>query len=380
MNLINRDFDLINMCHDLELLHSFPKFPVFMGCTFEDESADLLADMNWFISKSSGLIQLNPLIPLDVLYKDEHGSGCIGAIWSQHHHDFAEFVGKFSPANILEIGGGHGILSREYKKIRRASWLILEPNPEPAEGVDARYIKGFFDEKFSLDEPIDAIVHSHVFEHIYYPDEFIKNLGKFLPTGKRLIFSIPNMKVMLDKKYNNCLNFEHTIFLTEPYVEHLLEKYGFKLVEKKYFLDDHSIFYCYQKIDSYSLEDLPTNLYQTNKEIFLNYVGYYKSLVKNINLKLDSVDKQVKIFIFGAHIFTQYLIEFGLNISNISGVLDNDKNKQGKRLYGTKLKVFSPEVLKDCDLPFVILKAGVYNSEIKDQILRQINQNTSFIE
>ncbi|QWD76405.1 class I SAM-dependent methyltransferase [Polynucleobacter sp. MWH-UH24A] len=380
MNLINRDFDPITMQHDLELLHSFPNFPVFMGCSSKDESSDLMADMNWFISKSSGLIQLNPLIPANVLYKNQHGSGCVGAIWLQHHQAFAEFVEKFSPNNILEIGGGHGILSREFKKIPHASWVILEPNPDPAEGVDARYIKGFFDENFSLEDPVDAIVHSHVFEHIYYPDQFIKNLGKFLTTGKRLIFSIPNMKVMLNRKYNNCLNFEHTIFLTEPYVEYLLGKYGFELVEKKYFLDDHSIFYSYQKIDSFILKALPPNLYQINKEIFLNYITHYKNLVDTINSKLDLVGKRKEIFIFGAHIFTQYLIEFGLNVSKITGILDNDKNKQGKRLYGTKLMVFSPEVLKNFDLPFVILKAGAYSSEIKDQILKQINHNTLFLE
>ena len=48
------------------------------------------------------------------------------------------------------------------------------------------------------------------------------------------------------------------------------------------------------------------------------------------------------------------------------------------RLYGSNLKVKSPEILKKYKNPVVILKAGIYN-EIKKQILNQINKKTKFI-
>ena len=83
---------------------------------------------------------------------------------------------------------------------------------------------------------------------------------------------------------------------------------------------------------------------------------------------------------FGAHVFAQYLIEFGLDLNNIVCLLDNDKNKQGKRLYGTSLRVDSPKILKDIESPVVILKAGVYNKEIKDDIIKNINPNVTFWE
>ena len=47
-----------------------------MGCTYNSESNDVRADMTWMISKSSGLIQLESLIPLEVLYQESHGAGC----------------------------------------------------------------------------------------------------------------------------------------------------------------------------------------------------------------------------------------------------------------------------------------------------------------
>ena len=74
------------------------------------------------------------------------------------------------------------------------------------------------------------------------------------------------------------------------------------------------------------------------------------------------------------------MIEFGLDISRIICLLDNDTNKQGKRLYGTNMMVESPKVLADVKKPIVILKAGVYSQEVSDDILCNINPDTVFWE
>ena len=53
-------------------------------------------DMNWKISKSSGTIQLNPLMPPSVVYPKNHqNSGSIGNLWLLHHKSFANFIKKF---------------------------------------------------------------------------------------------------------------------------------------------------------------------------------------------------------------------------------------------------------------------------------------------
>ena len=78
------------------------------------------------------------------------------------------------------------------------------------------------------------------------------------------------MEVMLERMYTNCLNFEHTVFLTEPYIEYLLGINGFKIVEKKYFLDDHSIFYSTERIERPLELKLDESLYNHNKKLLLN--------------------------------------------------------------------------------------------------------------
>jgi predicted small secreted protein len=145
------------------------------------------------------------------------------------------------------------------------------------------------------------------------------------------------------------------------------------LIETNYFKDDHSVFFCAKKVrDSIEEVDIPKEFYSKNKKIFEEYITYHKGLVKELN-KLEG-----NVYLFGAHIFSQYLLQFGLDDNKIVNILDNDPNKQGKRLYGTNLIVKSPEVLKDEKEGTVILKAGIYNSEIEEQIIK-INSNIKFI-
>jgi hypothetical protein len=295
-----------------------------------------------------------------------------------HHQAFAEFLSKFQPQSILELGGAHGILSMEYKAFDIVPWTILEPNPAPIEGCDAHFIKGFFNNQFSTTENFQTVVHSHVFEHIYEPDQFMGHLADFVSEGNNLVFSLPNIQVMLERKYTNGLNFEHTVFLTEPYIEYLLAKHGFRLLAKKYFMDDHSIFYATVRDTSIEPAELPLGLYEKNRQLYLDYVQYHKSLIVELNAVVNSTEQPV--YLFGAHVFSQYLIEFGLETDKIVCLLDNDPGKQGKRLYGSNLVVQSPKILKGVRRPLVILKAGVYNTEIKEAILGDINDNVTFIE
>ena len=206
MKLLERNLDLVTGSSNMEDLHSMQNFPVFMGCVDHPESDDIVAELTWQISKDSGFIQLKKLIPLDILYQAQH-SGAVGEIWKKHHRQFSNFLNKSNPSSVLELGGAHGILSKEYKEYGEIPWTILEPNPAPIDGCDAKFIKGFFDDKFSYEEYFDTVVHSHVFEHIYEPNQFMHHLASFMDEGKKLVFSVTNLQAMLERNYTNCINF-----------------------------------------------------------------------------------------------------------------------------------------------------------------------------
>lgn len=377
MNYIQRDFCILTGKKDLEPLYTFHNFPVYMGCTEQSAEQDVFADMTWHISKGTGCIQLNPLLPLEVLYATPHQAGQVGTLWMEHHTAFASFVSKISPSSVLEIGGGHGILPTLYHKYKAIPWTILEPNPQPVEGCPARFVKGFLDAQYTPDRQYDSIVHSHFLEHIYEPDKMIAHMASALPSGAHLIFSMPNMDVMLQRKYTNCINFEHTVYLTEPYIEYLLAKNSLAIVQKEYFKEDHSIFYAARAVPKAAPIRLDTQ-YLRNKKNYSAYITHHENMVQELNQKIQT--SFVPVFLFGAHVFSQYLLAFGLNDGKIIKILDNDPQKQGKRLYGTKLMVDSPKCLAELPGAMVILKAGVYNNEIRNDIVNNINKHVVFFE
>jgi len=374
MNSIFRNNDLITGNEDLILIQSLPKFPVFLGCVDHDSAQDKFFDMNFYISRSSGMIQLNPMLPLDVVYKDDHSQGSVGSAWSQHHIKFAEFIHRHSPRSVFEIGGAHGMLCRAYSQIATVDWTIIEPNPVASADTPAKIIKGWFTDATSVPSGIDMIVHSHVLEHMYDPTDFFRNLSTLAP-GVKTCFSVPNIKLHIEKKYTNAIQFEHTYSCIKEYIEYWLQRFGFNLIDQEYY-GEHSVFYSAIRTDRAEQDTPVPDLYHDNKKLMTDFFEYHRSRAITLNAELQ---KQ-SAYLFGAHVFSQYQLAFGLDASKIICLLDNSPQKQNRRLYGTDLFVSSPKVLKDQINPVVILHAGQYSEEIKKDIIDNINPTTIFLE
>lgn len=345
---INRDYCVLDGS-ELEHLYTLNDFPIKMGKT---SNADLYFDMEFGVS-SCGLVELKKLISPDILYKDYHNPGLIGKLWESHHKDFSNFISCNQSDKILEIGGSSGSLSKYFK---RYDWSIIDPDENIS--LPINHIKGFFETYDFGDIKFDHIIHSHTLEHVYDPKKFLTTIRNLLVDDGKMYISIPNMKFWLDNFFSNTLHFEHTYYIDFRVLENLLELSGFSITA--YQISNHSIFAeCCKSEISYNIKD-----FSYVKEIFMNYINKLSLDIKRMN----DIIKNESIFIFGANIFTQILINLGLNSQNILGVIDNDTSKQDNFLYGTSLIIKSPEILKHYHKPILILMAGSYSKEIRDQI------------
>jgi SAM-dependent methyltransferase len=300
-----------------------------------------------------------------------------GDTWNRYNHAFADYVIEKKTGNIIEIGGGSGKIAKIIlNKASNINYTVIEPNPLFEETDNLKVIESFFSKEFKnrFDEN-NTVIFSQVYEHVYDPEEFLTEISEFLPIGGKLVFAYPNLEHWFQNKFTNAINFEHTMLMTDYFVDYFLAKAGFKIVEK-FEYEKHSHFYTVEKVDT-PVEFILDNKYDHYKNMFNDYISYHKDLVTQINKSIDETTSDV--FLFGGHIFSQYLIAFGLNTSRIKFILDNSPLKQEKRLYGTDLIVKSPKVLSEYTNPIVILKAGLYNEEIKNDILNNINSNTTFI-
>jgi len=375
MKYILRDKSVITGKKDLEHLYTFKNFPVFIGSTDQNQEKDLFADLSLSICKGTGVIQLDKVLPLDVVYSGYH-SEAIGGIWEEHRTAFLDFISGYKFDKVLEIGGGNGSTAKQYLKKRKGvRWTIVEPNPVKVKEKNIKVVPKMFGKDFVLEEEIDVLVHSHVFEHLYEPREFLGTISKILQEGQLHLFSVPNLHAYMRNKFTNCLNFEHTVFLTEYFIDYLLSLYGLEIIDKRYF-HEHSIFYATKKTSKPTTFKFESK-YAAYKKLFMDYLGYNIGVINGFNEKVKTFKGDV--FLFGAHIFSQYLLNQGLKSNKIVAILDNSEIKRGRRLYGTKFIIDSPEAIKGIKSVAVILKAGAYQDEVRRQ-LKSINPSVILFE
>ncbi len=366
MKIIKRSHSIINPDEILTPVETIAHFPITANSVESLRwDSDLYHDMKWGISES-GHIELMELIDPNLIYKNYHNPGTIGKTWQHHHESFYEFIKKDHYNDVLEIGGSNGRLVDNFcLHSTKFNWSIIEPSPQSSH-TDRRVelIEGYF-EQHKFEKQYDTIVHSHVFEHIYEPRLFLSKVHSLLkPNGLHYI-SIPNMKYWLDQGFTNTLFFEHTFYVDDLVIEYLLQEIGFEIVEK--IITNHSIFVKSKKTKS-TIKEFD---FSYIKELFTKFIITTKKDTNDLSKKLQNK----KFYLFGGHIFSQMLLNLGLDQNDVVCILDNDPTKHYKRLYGTSCLIKPVSVLYEEKNPIVVLRGGAYSHEIKKSILN-VNPNT----
>ena len=320
-------------------------------------------------------IQLDKLVPLPILYSDSHNYNSVGQVWDKYFATFVSLIENIIiDKNILEIGDPSGKIANRCENFNK--WFIVEPNKNTTVHFNANieFIEKFFDETFQTDHKIDIIIHSHLLEHIYDPNIFLKKCYEMLTYGGEMIFGVPNMEHICQKEIAPCLGifFEHTIFLNVENISWLLNRQGFQIINCVDY-ESHSILFHVKKVSHFSV--LPISISNYN-QLFFTTLNKYKTIVNYCNNFIEK-NPNKPVYIFGASYNTQFLLSLGVNVHKIDGILDNCKDKHQCFLYGYNLQIFPPEIVKNIDC-IIILKNGYYSNEIQSQLL-SINSNITIL-
>jgi SAM-dependent methyltransferase len=373
--LLDRPRCVLTGAADLEPVCELKRFPVHMGCVDQAPADDLFADMRWMQSASSGSLQLDPLVPLELVYLGAHNA-TIGGTWHAHHEAFARFLRAAEPRAVLEFGGADGYLATTVAEtVPGLDWTIIDPNPTVEERPGLRVRRGLVEPGLALPDDVDVIVHSHFIEHVYEPRLLLASIVEGARPGTRMIFSAPSMLDQLRQGYANALNFEHTVFLRHEYVAYLLEATGFELLRTERFRD-HSIFFDAVVRGAPDVAPEIPDVAAENRKLLTAFVDSMAADARDLAARAQAWPGPV--YLFGAHVFAQFLLNAGLPEAGLAGVLDNNPAKHGRRLYGTGLLVDPPSVLAGGRDIAVILRAAHYNEEIRRQIHTEINGDVEF--
>ena len=333
----------------METLLKLPNFPSSV-CTQLGElnDSEIMIDAS-IVEDDHGFIKFLPYIDPKQIYISQHNSS-IGKTWEEHNDEFAKFINLTEQNKIIDIGGGSGNIYKSFLRLNAlVDWTIIDLNP-PSEYENLKIIKGLF--KPEMINSGDVVVTSHFVEHLFDLNDFLIKLHKRKPSLH--IFSLPNFSSYAKNHYCSTIMFEHPNYLAESCLEYILEVTGWEIIDKKYF-KDHSIFFKTKPVEP----KITPPKFNIKGEVieFINYIKERVNQVKNYD----------KFYVFGAHFPLYYLLSLGINENQILAVIDNDVNKQNRRMYGTNLKVISPNEVPAGSKIF--LEMGPYNKEIKEKFL-----------
>lgn len=345
-----------------------------MGVSSVNQSQDLYLDQIWVLCTDCKTLQLGELVPLSVLYSNNHHTEVVGETWARHHFAFSEFINLSAGDRICEIGSAHDYLaSLILNKNSNVQYLSVEPDPT---NMDPRvnHIKDFAENHLTEIAECNVIIHSHVLEHVYNPRSFLTHLASAMRENGRMYVSFPNIPELLAQFGVNGLNFEHTYFLSQRIFLKLINDAGLAITKTEKF-ENHSYFYELTK--SKEINNGEVEVLNQEYEAFNRLWDGLQKFVDSTLLELRA--SSAPTYIFGAHIFSQALLSIGLNKINVKGILDNSSAKQGQRLYGSDALTYAPDAIKDLPEVNVVLRVSHYQNEIKRQ-LQSLNPRVKIFE
>lgn len=272
---------------------------------------------------------------------------------------------------IIEIGGGKGLLA---DKIIDSTIGTI-----PYYIVDSCYIGNTYkriviphfieDCHTSLPSTPNTLILSHVFEHFYDPVAVLKSLIK--PNIKYIYVCHPDFDSYISKQpYTmNVLHIEHTFLIDNEGVKKIMNTFNFKL-SKETLHANYCVMWEFVRTDTTPkalllLHDLHINT--ISHQCIPRYLSYISSVVNKVNHILNSEKYQdYKKYIWPCSIHTVTLLHYGVHVDMLDGMLDNSKDKIGRKIYGYNLPClsFATMTSQNKENCVIFLNGGCFNKEV----------------
>jgi hypothetical protein len=333
---------------EFDKINNFLNFPITSACNGGNN--DLFYNYYITLCKKCCCLQLKYLVDPSILYSSSYMISTFSPAWLAHNTHFTEFIlQNTNNTSFLEIGANKGGLYNIISSRKNIDYTVLDMYREPDLPSDVRFLEGNC-ETFDF-TGITTVILSHVFEHLFCPNKFVKGLCK--AKVKDIFISNPDFDFLLESKYLNTVYSQHTYYCGFDHLIYLfsLNKYRCESFYK-YKGTVKSLMFKF----TYDPLVLPKALPYIDKSIFTDL---YINRVKYI----ETLEIPKNIVICPSGIYGQYLYYFIKDKENILGFIDNDTQRQNNKLYGTGKTVFSPNDI-DFTSTHVLLCDSYYNNEI----------------
>jgi SAM-dependent methyltransferase len=308
-----------------------------------------------------GLPQIVKPIDPDILYRQFNYNF---SSWKPEPHqpDELDTIGKFSKhQSVFEIGCNDGLFMARLRE-RGAKVLVgVEPNPVSGKIASERGIKVYPDmlspalcqDAVARSGKFDLVVARQVLEHLVDFENFFECVKLALRDDGLLFIDVPDFAPGSTVGDVSVLWEEHVSYFTEPTLLALLARHGFEPVSvKKYNFSGGSLAIASRRAaGATTAPTAPSGVGERFGQRAREYGARLRPLLERAR------DSGADVAIYGAGCractFT--------NTHKMSGLIqlsvDDQKERQGMFLPGTRIPITSPEELRGSSAPLICLLA-----------------------
>lgn len=226
---------------DLECLFRLDDLPISHNLRRRPEDPDPRFSLSFGLCRHCGLLQILDPIPPDLIYA-QADTYTTGFQRPRHIEDLiTTMLAHQDPRAAIDIGCNDGSLLQALAAAGYGRLVGVEPNAVAAEvarrkGHDVR--AGYLTADLAgrlVDEagPFDAVYLRHVVEHVGDLEGFFGAVRTLLRDEGLLAVELPDVEESLRLGSPSILWEEHVSYFTRPLAEHMLQRFGFAIVDRR---------------------------------------------------------------------------------------------------------------------------------------------------
>lgn len=213
----------------------------------------------------------------------------------------------------------------------------------------------------------DILIVRHILEHAHTPIQFIQACQNLTKPNGCMVFEVPDCRKVLDGHDHCFLWEEHISYFTPATLKGLFETAGFMEIEMKiypYPMED-SLVAIVRNVRSNAPLPHKIQVEVDRVEAFSSSLKERGNKIKNYIQSLQA--KNVKTALFGAgHLSAKFINFYDLS-SLLSGVIDDNPNKQNLYMPGSRLPIIDSRSLDEGKVDLCLL---TLNPESEQKVLK----------
>ena len=344
-----------------------------------------------FVCDSCWLVQVDEIEKAEAIFNADYTYfSSYSTSWLAHAKKYTDYMverfGYNQSSLVVEIASNDGYLLQYFKEMG-IPVLGVEPTANTAQAATEKGITSiidFFGTRLASEKlaaKADLILGNNVLAHVPDINDFVTGVKIALKPNGVNTFEFPHLCKLIEFNQFDTIYHEHFSYLSFSSLQYVFEKHGLEFFDVQE-LPTHGgslrIFTKHKEDKSKTIEPTVQLLLDREKALGVTSLAYYEGFQD----KLNKVKNDFLTFLLNAKTEGKSVVGYGaaakgntlLNYCGIKGddlityVMDASPFKQNKYLPGSRIPVYSPEMIKESKPDYVIIFPWNLSEEISKQL------------